>query len=104
MEPFHSVGMLTHPCFSFYQRMQQCVKSEQLSSRMCFPEIEDWTECKGRKKARAFKNFVGTEIQKMEIFSLPTYDYSTDTFKDGPLPKNANDYFSKRTEDQTYYK
>ena len=40
---------------------------------------------------------------KMEIYSMPTYDYDTDTFKDGPLPKNANDYFAKRKEDQTYY-
>ena len=103
MEPMHSVGMLTHPCYTFHQRMTQCIKAEELSSRMCFREVEDWHECKSRKKARAFMNFVGSEINKMEIYSLPTYDYSTDTFKDGPLPKGANDYFAKRTEDQTYY-
>ena len=103
MEPFHSVGMLTHPCYTFFQRMTQCAKSEELTSRMCFTEIEDWYECKTRKKARAFQNFVGTELGKMEIYSLPTYDFATDTFKDGPLPKTANGYFSKRTEDQTYY-
>ena len=102
-EPFHSVGMLTHPCFTFYQRMVQCNKEEEQASRMCFNEISDWYECKGRKKARAFKNFVGTEITKMEIFSLPKYDYATDTFSDGPLPKNANDYFAKGKEAQTYY-
>ena len=103
MEPFHSVGMLTHPCFTFHQRMLQCIKEEEQSSRMCFTQIEDWYECKSRKKARAFQNFVGAEINKMEIYSLPTYDYSNDTFKDGPLPKNCNDYFAKRPEDQTYY-
>ena len=103
MEPFHSVGMLAHPCYSFYQRMTQCTKREELSSRMCFGEIEDWYECKGRKKARAFQNFVGTEMAKMEIYSLPQYDYSSDTFKDGALPREANGYFAKRTEDQTYY-
>ena len=103
MEPFHSVGMLTHPCFTFHQRMTQCLKEEEQSSRMCFTQIEDWYECKSRKKARAFQNFVGAEISKMEIYSLPTYDYSNDTFKDGPLPKNCNDYFAKRPEDQTYY-
>ena len=103
MEPFHSVGMLTHPCFTFHQRMVQCIKEEEQSSRMCFTQIEDWYECKSRKKARAFQNFVGAEISKMEIYSLPTYDYSNDTFKDGPLPKNCNDYFAKRPEDQTYY-
>ena len=70
---------------------------------MCFNEISDWYECKSRKKARAFQNFVSTEIMKMEIYSMPTYDYDTDTFKDGPLPKSANDYFAKRKEDQTYY-
>ena len=102
-EPFHSVGMLTHPCYTFYVRMTECIKKEELSSRMCFTDIEDWHECKSRKKARAFQNFVGSEISKMEIYSLPTYDYSTDTFKDGPLPKNANDYFAKSKEDQTYY-
>ena len=103
MEPFHSVGMLTHPCYTFHQRMTQCIKQEELSSRMCFTEIEDWYECKTRKKARTFKNFVGTELGKMEIFSLPKYDYATDTFKDGPLPKNANDYFAKGKEAQNYY-
>ena len=70
---------------------------------MCFAEIEDWYECKSRKKARAFKNFVGTEINKMEIFSLPKYDAATDTFKDGPLPKGADDYFTKPKDAQTYY-
>ena len=70
---------------------------------MCFAEIEDWYECKGRKKARAFQNFVGSEIAKMEIYSLPTYDYANDTFKDGPIPRSANGYFAKRPEDQTYY-
>ena len=95
--------MLTHPCYTFYQRMTQCTKTEELSTRMCFTEIEDWYECKSRKKARAFQNFVGSEMQKMEIYSLPTYDYSNDTFKDGPLPKNADDYFSKGKETQTYY-
>ena len=99
MEPFHSVGMLTHPCFTYHQRMVNCLKSEELSSRMCFEDMEDWYECKGRKKARAFKNFVGSEINKIEMFSLPKYDYATDTFKDGPLPKNANGYFAKSTED-----
>ena len=103
MEPFHSVGMLSHPCFTFHQRMTQCIKSEEASSRMCFAEIEDWTECKGRKKARVFKNFIGNEIQKMEIFSLPKYDQATDTFTDGPLPKNADSYFSKSRENQNYY-
>ena len=103
MEPFHSVGMLTHPCYTFHQRMSNCVKTEEVSSRMCYREMEDWFECKGRKKARAFQNFVGTEIQKMEIFSLPTYDHATDTFKDGPLPRNADSYFSKGKDQQNYY-
>ena len=95
--------MLTHPCYTFHQRMHNCIKSEELSSRMCYRDIEDWYECKGRKKARAFQNFVGQEINKIEIFSLPTYDYSNDTFKDGPLPKRADDYFAKNKDSQTYY-
>jgi hypothetical protein len=95
MEPFHSVGMATHPCYSFNQRMLQCIKGEELSTRMCFQEMEDWYECKSRKKHRAFQNFVSTEMNKMKIYSLPTYDHSTDTFKDGPLPKTADKYFSK---------
>ena len=103
MEPFHSVGMLTHPCYTYHQRMINCLKSEELSSRMCFADMEDWYECKGRKKARAFQNFVGTEINKIELASLPKYDYATDTFQDGPLPKNANGYFAKSVEDQNYY-
>mgnify|MGYP001215644723 CR=1 FL=1 len=63
--------------------MTQCVKSEDLSSRMCYVEIEDWYECKSRKKHRAFQNFVQSEMNKMDILSLPTYDHNTDTFKDG---------------------
>ena len=103
MEPFHSVGMLTHPCYTFHQRMTNCLKGEEFSSRMCFAEMEDWYECKSRKKARAFKNFLGAELSKMEIYSLPTYDYSNDTFKDGRLPATADNYFSKSKEAQTYY-
>ena len=64
---------------------------------------DDFVECKSRKKHRAFRNFVAAELAQMQIFSLPTYDYSTDTFKDGPLPKNVDGYFSKGVEAQTYY-
>ena len=103
MEPFHSVGLATHPCYTFYQRMTNCVKSEEMSSRMCYAEVEDWYECKSRKKHRAFQNFVKTEMGKMEIYSLPTYDHSTDTFKDGPLPKNVDTYFTKSKEMAKYY-
>ena len=38
---------------------------------------------------------------KMEIYSLPTYDHSTDTFKDGALPRNVDGYFNKPN--GTYY-
>ena len=103
MEPMHSVGMATHPCYTFNQRMLNCIKSEEMSSRMCMPEIEDWYECKSRKKHRAFQNFVKTEMNKMKIYSLPTYDHSNDTFKDGPLPGNADGYFSKGKEFANYY-
>ena len=102
MEPFHSVGMSTHPCYTFYQRMTNCVKQEEMSTRMCISEVEDWYECKSRKKHRAFQNFVKTEMGKMEIFSLPTYDAHTDTFKDGPLPKGVDGYFSQ-TNHASYY-
>jgi hypothetical protein len=34
--------------------MVQCVRSEEMPSRMCFNEVEDWYECKSRKKHRAF--------------------------------------------------
>ena len=98
MEPFHSVGLVTHPCYSFNQRMMQCIKTEEFSSRMCFAEIEDWMECKSRKKHRAFQNFVQGEMSKMKIMSLPTYNYDNDTFSDGPLPKTADGYFSKAPE------
>lgn len=103
MEPFHSVGMATHPCYTFYQRMTNCVKAEEVSSRMCFAEIEDWVECKSRKKHRAFQNFVRTELNKMEIYSLPEYDVNTNSFKDGPLPKTADDYFAKGPQFTKYY-
>ena len=62
---------------------------------MCFEEIEDWMECKGRGKHRAFYNFLKTESNKIDLVSLPKYDISTDSFKDGPLPKNVDSYFDK---------
>lgn len=83
--------------------MVNCVKAEELRTRMCFPETEDWYECKSRKKARAFQNFVQTEMSRTEIMSLPEYDHATDTFKDGPLPKNVDGYFSKDDQFQKYY-
>ena len=102
-EPFHSVGMITHPCYAFNQRMLNCLRGEELHTRMCFAEIEDWYECKSRKKHRAFQNFVQTEMSKMKIYSLPTYNQNTDTFEDGPLPKDADNYFSKDPALQKYY-
>lgn len=42
-------------------------------------------------------------MKKVKIYSLPKYDFSTDTFKDGPLPKDADAYFSKNKNLQTYY-
>ena len=75
--------------------MINCIKEEDMTSRMCFAETEDWYECKSRKKHRAFQNFVRNEMDKLKIYSLPQYDFSTDTFKDGPLPKDADAYFSK---------
>ena len=74
-----------------------------MPSRMCFSEVEDWYECKSRKKHRAFQNFVKHEMDKIKIYSLPTYDFATDTFKDGPLPKDADSYFNKDKSQQTYY-
>lgn len=59
------MGMTTHPCYTFYQRMVNCIKTEELHSRMCFVEKEDWYECKTRKKHRAFANFFGTEMMKV---------------------------------------
>ena len=61
MEPFNGVNMQTHPCYTFTERMKNCIKSEDMSSRMCFKEIEDWYECKSRRKNRAFYNFLKTE-------------------------------------------
>ncbi len=102
-EPFVTVGLLSHPCYTFHQRMVNCFKQEEFASRMCFKEMEDWHECKGRKKHRAFQSFVNTEVRKMKIYSLPKYDVGTDSFSDGPLPKNADDYFAKNNDFQKYY-
>ena len=103
MEPFHSVGLLDHPCYTFYQRMNQCVKAEEIYSRMCWAEVEDWYECKSKIKHRAFQNFVKNEMGKLDIYSLPTYDPHTDTFKDGPLPKGVDGYFAKGPAAAKYY-
>jgi len=42
-------------------------------------------------------------MNKIKIYSLPKYDFSTDTFSDGPLPKDADAYFSKDKSAQNYY-
>jgi hypothetical protein len=83
--------------------MLNCIKQEEFATRMCFSEVEDWYECKSRRKHRAFHNFVSSEVQKLKIYSLPNYDINTDTFKDGPLPKDVDSYFAKKPEQQTYY-
>ncbi len=72
-------------------------------TRMCFVEIEDFYECKMKKKHRAFKNYVMAEMKKTKIYSLPKYDFANDTFSDGPLPKDADEYFGLAKEKQTYY-
>ena len=87
--------MQQHPCYTFLQRMTNCIKTEDMSSRMCFAEVEDWFECKSRRKHRAFHNFVRSEANQMELLSLPQYDFKSDTFKDGPLPANVDGYFNK---------
>jgi len=62
VEPFLSVSLTTHPCYTFHQRMVQCIRTEEMPSRMCFAEIEDWYECKSRKKHRAFQTFISNEM------------------------------------------
>ena len=103
VEPMLSISMQTHPCYAFHQRMINCVKGEEMSSRLCLLEIEDWHECKSRRTHRAFHNFINSEMDKVKIYSLPTYDKSTDTFKDGPLPTDVDAYFAKPAAAQTYY-
>lgn len=70
---------------------------------MCFTEIEDWYECKSRKKQKVFQAFISGEMDKIKIYSLPKYDFSTDTFSDGALPRDADAYFSKDKSAQNYY-
>ena len=74
MEPFAGVNLQTHPCFTFYQRMTKCIQTEEMSTRMCFEEIEDWYECKSRRKHRVFHNFLRDEGKKIQLYSLPKYD------------------------------
>ena len=69
-----SVSLQTHPCYAFHQRMINCIKTEEFATRMCFAEIDDWHECKSRRKHRALHNFVNSEMDKLKIYSLPTYD------------------------------
>jgi hypothetical protein len=42
-------------------------------------------------------------MRKLRIYSLPTYDHATGSYKDGPLPENADAYFKKNASEQTYY-
>lgn len=74
-----------------------------MSTRMCFEEIDDFYECKTRRKHRAFYNYLKTESNKMEMYSLPQYDLTSDSFKDGPLPHNVDSYFSKPVDKREYY-
>eukprot|EP00356_Strombidium_inclinatum_P006450 CAMPEP_0170488154 /NCGR_PEP_ID=MMETSP0208-20121228/6774_1 /TAXON_ID=197538 /ORGANISM="Strombidium inclinatum, Strain S3" /LENGTH=90 /DNA_ID=CAMNT_0010762639 /DNA_START=24 /DNA_END=296 /DNA_ORIENTATION=- len=90
--------MTTHPCYTYHTRMTNCIKSEELSTRMCFEETEDWIECKSRRKHRAFFNFLRNETDKIQLYSLPKYDEGTDSFKDGVLPKDVDSYFDKPVE------
>lgn len=39
----------------------------------------------------------------MDMYSLPEYDITTDSFKDGPLPKNVDAYFSKPLDKRKNY-
>ena len=103
MEPFQSVNLQTHPCYTFYQRMTNCIKNEEFASRMCFVEIEDWYECKSKNKHRAFYNFLQSESNQINMYSLPKYDQASDSFKDGVLPANVDGYFSQPVEKRTYY-
>lgn len=97
------VNLKPAPCFPFYQRLMNCVQSEDNYTRMCVTEFEDYDECKGKGKARAFNNYISQEMRKLKIYSLPTYDEHTDTFTDGPLPKDVDGYFSKDKTDRTHY-
>jgi hypothetical protein len=83
--------------------MNNCIRTEEVYSRMCYPEIEDWYECKSRRKHRAFHNFVSHETPKIQMYSLPKYDQATDTFKDGVLPKDVDAYFAQPAEKRTFY-
>ena len=103
VEPMLSISLQTHPCYAFHQRMINCIKGEDMASRMCFAEIDDWYECKSRRKHRAFHNFINSEMDKLKIYSLPTYDKITDTFTDGALPRDVDSYFNKPVTEQTYY-
>lgn len=100
-----NVGVNLQPekCFPFYARMTNCMKTEDNYARMCLEEIEDWRECKGKGKARAFNNYMSQEMRKVKVYSLPQYDESTDTFKDGPLPKDVDGYFSKDKNQRHHY-
>ena len=102
-DSFLSVGLITNPCYTFNQRMLQCFKKEEFATRMCYPEMEDWFECKSHKKHIAFTNFIANEMRQVEIYSLPVYDEHTDTFKDGRLPRDADDYFAKKEDAKKYY-
>ena len=103
MEPLLSMTGEVHPCFTFYQRMLNWVQTEPLYKKMCSHKMEDYVEWKSRKKYHMQKNFFETELHKLKIYSIPEYDEATDSFKDGPLPDNADGYFSLSEEKQTYY-
>jgi hypothetical protein len=73
--------------------MLNCVKTEEVPTRMCIEQTDDWVECKSRQKSRAFSNYIHGEMRKLKIYSLPKYDENTDTFVDGDLPKDIDGYF-----------
>ena len=39
-----------HPCYTFFERLNKCVRKEVLPSKMCTHEGEDYLECINKKK------------------------------------------------------
>lgn len=65
MESYTSFGGLANPCRAFYERMANCIRDEDLHTRMCYTEMEDFYECKSKKKHRAFEHYMADNMQKV---------------------------------------
>ena len=65
-----------------------------MPSMMCLQRLTTGMNASLGRSTELSKTLFVLDGQYQNIFFTP-YDYATDTFKDGPLPKDFDSYFNK---------